>query len=77
MVRHILKNALMDHKSVMIIYDHEGEITERLIKVIRVENNNIIAFCCLKEDIRKFKIDNILAARYSMDFKAERKASNL
>ncbi|WP_102346851.1 hypothetical protein [Bacillus sp. Marseille-P3661] len=58
----ILKNALKDHTLVEIIYvTKNGVISQRIIYVKAITENNIKSFCYLRKRIRIFKIENILA----------------
>lgn len=54
--------ALRDSLPVKIIYDGGEEMTERVIRIIRIKDNRIVAYCRLKRRISTFKTDRILAA---------------
>jgi len=41
------------------------EITQRKIKVLKINDDDIEAYCYLRHSIRHFKKDNILAAQYT------------
>lgn len=65
MVDYVLKNSLHDHTIVTIMYQRGEEITERDIRVIKLTDKDIEAYCYLRHQVRHFKRENILAAMYS------------
>lgn len=65
MVENILKTSLLRGWVITIIYQKGDHITKRNIRVLDIEDNNIRAFCYLREQIRLFKLENILSASYS------------
>ena len=63
MVDYILKNSLIEHKIITIMYQANDEkISQRDIKVIKVKDNDIEAYCYLRHQIRHFRKENILSA---------------
>jgi predicted DNA-binding transcriptional regulator YafY len=64
MVNHILKASQERKCIVTIIYQKGKEITERNIQVIEIADNHVKAFCYLRNDLRLFKLSNILSATY-------------
>lgn len=64
MIDYYLKLSLIKGKKIKIIYQKESKITERTIKVIRLENNKVEAYCYLRKGIRNFNKDNILSASF-------------
>ena len=64
-MEHVLKSSLDTHKSITIIYQKEKEITQREVKVLKIKDNDIEAYCYLRRQIRHFKKENILAAQYT------------
>lgn len=65
MYENFLKTSLSEHKIVTIMYVKGNEITQRNIKVLKVNGNDIEAYCYLRNNIRHFRKDNILAAQYT------------
>jgi predicted DNA-binding transcriptional regulator YafY len=63
-IDYILNASLKKHCTVTIIYQRGNEITQRNITVIKLKNENIEAYCHLRNQIRVFKKDNILAASF-------------
>jgi predicted DNA-binding transcriptional regulator YafY len=65
MVEYILRNSLQAHRTVTIIYQKGKEITQRDIRVIKLTDKDVEAFCYLRHQVRNFKKENILAAMYA------------
>ncbi|MBU5484953.1 hypothetical protein KQI86_11455 [Clostridium sp. MSJ-11] len=65
MYDYVLRTSLTEHKIIDIMYLKGNEITQRKIKVIKINDNNIEAYCYLRNNIRHFKKENILAAMYT------------
>lgn len=57
-----LKTSLKEHKIITIMYQKNNEITQRNIKVIKIDKDDVEAYCYLRHQIRHFKKENILAA---------------
>lgn len=64
MIGHILKVSLDRHFIITIIYQNKNEITQRNIQVYSIQEDNIKAFCFLRNQNRVFKTGNILAADF-------------
>ena len=47
------------------MYQGRKEITQRDIKIMKVMDKDIKAYCYLRHQIRHFKKENILAAMYT------------
>jgi predicted DNA-binding transcriptional regulator YafY len=62
MIDYVLKTSLERHQVATIIYQNGEDITKRDIRIIKIENDYVEAYCYLRHQIRKFKIDNILSA---------------
>ncbi|BCB03082.1 hypothetical protein KH172YL63_12150 [Bacillus sp. KH172YL63] len=59
----LLLRSLKNRLSIEIIYLNERQqCTKRKISVKKIEENHILAYCFLRRDMRKFKIQDILAA---------------
>lgn len=59
----ILNRALLEQTPIEIIYmSQNGVLTQRLIKIIEINENTIKAFCLLRKRKRTFKLENILSA---------------
>lgn len=64
MIDHILEASLENHQVIVIIYQKGNEITKRKIRVIRITDNDVEAYCYLRGQIRHFKKENILSASF-------------
>ena len=64
-MEHVLKSSLDAHKIITIMYQKNKEITQRKVKVLRMKDDDIEAYCYLRKQIRHFKKENILAAQYT------------
>ncbi|GGB56936.1 hypothetical protein GCM10011409_38150 [Lentibacillus populi] len=49
------------NKLEMIYLDSNNQITQRTIKVLRANEDAILAYCYTKRQVRSFKVDNILS----------------
>lgn len=57
-----LRYSLRNKKTIQIIYHGSGGITQRKIKVLKIDDEKITAYCYSKHGIRTFKIELILGA---------------
>lgn len=73
MVDFVLKNSLKDHRIITIMYQGEKGITQRNIRVIKLTDKVVEAYCYLRHQVRHFKKDNILAAMYLSEINFSRK----
>ena len=64
-MEHVLKSSLDAHKIITIMYQKNKEITQRKVKVLKMKDDDIEAYCYLRKQIRHFKKENILAAQYT------------
>ena len=62
MIEHILNASLERNIIINIIYEHEGGVTQRDIKVFEMNEEYIKAYCYLRHEIRIFRRDSILSA---------------
>lgn len=62
MIEHYLKISLLEGKKIKIIYQKDNELTERIIKVYKIQKDKVEAYCYLRKAQRIFKKKNILAA---------------
>jgi predicted DNA-binding transcriptional regulator YafY len=57
-----LINFVENQEKIMIYYlDDHGDLTQRIIKVIRLNEENLLGFCYYRKSIRSFKLVNILS----------------
>ena len=64
-MEHVLKSSLDAHKIITIMYQKNKEITQRKVKILKIKEDDIEAYCYLRKQIRHFKKENILAAQYT------------
>ena len=64
MADYVLKNSLQDHRIVTIMYQRVKVITQRNIRIMKLNDKDIEAYCYLRHQVRHFKKENILAAMY-------------
>jgi len=64
MVDYILRNSLQEHRILTIIYRRGINITQRDIRIIKLMDNDVEAYCFLRHQVRHFKKENILAVMY-------------
>jgi len=59
----ILNRSIQQKEKIMIFYmDSAGNVTQRYIRVNRINENTIVAYCYWRKKVRTFKLDNILSA---------------
>ncbi|MFQ3545200.1 hypothetical protein Q7A53_14050 [Halobacillus rhizosphaerae] len=59
----ILCRSLEQKLKLTLIYmDSSGRLSQRTIRVIGVREEDVLAFCYMKKQVRTFKQKNILAA---------------
>ncbi|KOA19674.1 hypothetical protein CLHOM_17630 [Clostridium homopropionicum DSM 5847] len=61
----VLKASLEEQRIIIILYLKGNEITQRTIKVLKITDDDVQAYCFLRKQIRRFKKNNILAADYT------------
>lgn len=66
MYDYVLRTSLTAHKIITIMYQKGNEITQRNIRVLRINDKDIEAYCYLRHEIRHFKIENILAVEEAL-----------
>lgn len=62
----LLKRAADLKMPIQIIYiDKNNQITQRMIKVLAISDENIRAYCYMKRKFRTFKLSNILSVGFA------------
>lgn len=64
MDEYMLRNSLQDHKIVTIVCQRGKDITQRDIRIMKLMDEDIEAYCYLRHQVRHFKLENILAIVY-------------
>jgi len=63
MLDYVLESSINNNETVTIMYlKRNNEITQRNIKIIKIKDNDIEAYCYLRHQLRHFKKNNILSA---------------
>ncbi|WP_373895734.1 hypothetical protein [Virgibacillus sp. CBA3643] len=59
----LLINAVEHKEKIVVFYiDAKNNVTERVIRVISIDEDTIVAYCYYRKQVRMFKLGNILAA---------------
>ena len=58
----LIEKAREYHRLVRIIYEKDGEFTERVIRPNFIKNDELHAYCCMRHGKRRFRLNNIIAA---------------
>ncbi len=64
MVDYFLRASRDRNIIINIIYSKGNEITQRDVKVLDITDGNAKAFCYLRDQIRIFRVENILSADF-------------
>ncbi|GGP07511.1 MULTISPECIES: hypothetical protein [Oceanobacillus] len=57
-----LTNAMEQKNKIMIYYlGKDNNVTQRIIRVVQIEETKILAYCYYRKQVRSFIIDNILS----------------
>jgi len=58
----ILNRSVQLKEKIMLFYiDSTNNVTQRYIRVIRINDDSIIVYCYWRKKARTFKLDNILS----------------
>ncbi|MEN1968688.1 hypothetical protein WMZ97_11520 [Lentibacillus sp. N15] len=61
-MNHFLSDSMESKRKIMIFYmDDQYHVTQRIIRVLRVERDTVTAFCYWRKRVRTFRLDRILA----------------
>lgn len=50
-----------DQKLEMIYIDSKGNMSQRVIRVVKVEEDHVVVYCYARKQVRSFKLANILS----------------
>lgn len=66
----LLNRALTEKQKLEMIYiDSEGNMSQRVVRIVDVRNDSILAYCYFRKEVRSFKRDNILSVGLFKDRK--------
>lgn len=58
----LLMRSLERKEKIMIYYmDNANKLTQRIVRVVEIDDTNVLAYCYYRRQVRSFKIDNILS----------------
>lgn len=58
----LFNRSLQQKEKIMIFYiDNSNNVTQRIVRVIRIDDNAIVAYCFYRKKVRTFKLNNILS----------------
>lgn len=58
----VLNSSLVRKEKIMIYYmDSQSQVTQRIIRVVEFKGNSILAYCYYRNQVRSFKLENILS----------------
>ncbi len=68
-----IKNHLKHQKKIEMIYvSGQNKITKRIVRILYVNEQDIIGYCYLRGDVRTFKVEQILAVNSFKDFQSKK-----
>jgi predicted DNA-binding transcriptional regulator YafY len=63
-MQHILRKCFRNKRTVTIVYmDHNERITQRNIRILRLDEHYVHAYCLLRKMVRTFDLHGLLAVR--------------
>lgn len=74
MVDYFLRASMDRNIIINIIYSSGDKITQRNIRVFNIQGGSVKAFCYKRDQIRSFKIENILSAGFAKNTQSLRMA---
>lgn len=61
-MKKLFYRSIQLQERMMIFYiDGNNKVTQRVVRVIRIRDDAIVAYCFYREKVRTFKLDNILS----------------
>ncbi|MFD1066712.1 hypothetical protein [Oceanobacillus locisalsi] len=58
----LLHKSLNSRDKIMIYYmDGKGKVSQRVIRVVDIDNKRALAYCYYRKQVRSFKLNNILS----------------
>ncbi|GIO18175.1 hypothetical protein J18TS1_12750 [Oceanobacillus oncorhynchi subsp. incaldanensis] len=57
-----LTSAMDEKEKIMIYYiDSKGKVSQRIIRVVDIDDKRVLAYCYYRKQVRNFKLENILS----------------
>lgn len=57
-----LRSIENSEKIIMFYIDCNNKVTQRFVRVLKMNDTHILAYCFYRKQIRTFKLENILSA---------------
>lgn len=58
----LLNKSLYEKEKIMIYYiDSKGKVSQRIIRVVGIDDEKVLAYCYYRKQVRSFKLENILS----------------
>lgn len=58
----LLNKSLYEKEKIMIYYmDSKGKVSQRIIRVVDIDDKRVLAYCYYRKEVRSFKLENILS----------------
>ena len=58
----LLYKSFDKKEKIMIYYmNSKGKVSQRIIRVVQLDDEKILAYCYYRKQVRSFKLDNILS----------------
>ncbi|MBN6205036.1 hypothetical protein JYK21_01115 [Ralstonia pickettii] len=58
----LIRSMERKEKIVVFYMDSNNEVTERYVRVLKMNDNYILVYCYYRKKVRTLKLDNILSA---------------
>ncbi|TGB04675.1 hypothetical protein [Halobacillus salinus] len=69
----IISRATVSKQPLEMIYlDSKGNMSQRQVRVVKVNGNQVLAYCYARKQVRSFKLSNILSV-----FPYQKKGANV
>ena len=58
----LLNKSLYEKEKIMIYYiDSKGKVSQRIIRVVGIDEEKVLAYCYYRKQVHSFKLENILS----------------
>lgn len=59
----LFTRSINNKEKIIIFYmDNENKVTQRFVRVLKMNDNHILAYCYFRKKVRTFGLNNILSA---------------
>lgn len=61
-MRGLFIRSMQQKEKIIVFYmDSNGEVTERYVRVLKMNDSHILVYCYYRKKVRTLKLDNILS----------------